>query len=128
MHRRIAARIVGRPAIVARRGPPLVLGNLLIGEELFAGEVRRALERRGGAVVPDALEVRLSVGRPRRHPAGGPGGGGGLRRRGCRRHDDGHQDDGRAPDHGWLPSWKRAPFKMFATAWFPSWQAYSKMR
>src|SRR5207244_12176274 len=68
MHRRLAAAIVGRAAVLALERELLVLDDFLRRHELAAREPRGPLERRRAAEVPDALQVRTAAGRPRRRP------------------------------------------------------------
>jgi len=66
MHRLFGSRIVGRTSVFTLDRAPLVLLHFLERHELLARELRRTFERRRAAVVPDALELRLTVGRAKR--------------------------------------------------------------
>src|SRR5205823_974221 len=49
-------------------GIPLEIGHFLVGQELPAFELLRALERRRGVVRPHAGDVRMTVRAARRRP------------------------------------------------------------
>ena len=55
---------------VSDRVEPLEVGRLLLGKERLPSELRRALQRGNGAVVPDALPFRLPPRGPERRRGG----------------------------------------------------------
>ena len=59
------------PAILVEGCAPglLVLGDFGVAQRRFVGELSRPLQRRHAAVVPYALQIRLTVHRPRRRIA-----------------------------------------------------------
>jgi len=61
-----AARVLVASILIARFGNLLlVILHILLGQKLFPGEFGRPFERCSAAEVPDALQIRLSVGRTR---------------------------------------------------------------
>jgi hypothetical protein len=54
----IAAQVVGEGR--------LKVGRLLVAQDVLAGDIARALQRRARGVVPDALQVRIAPRRARR--------------------------------------------------------------
>src|SRR5689334_18508235 len=65
MHRWFAAPVVGRTSVFALERELFVCDDFVRRHELASREARRTLERRGAAEVPDALEIRMAVRRPR---------------------------------------------------------------
>lgn len=63
MHRRQRPLVVGRAAIRPERGAAFVGRRFFGREELLAGERAGPFERCQRSIVPDALEVRSTVGR-----------------------------------------------------------------
>src|SRR5262249_33837088 len=63
LHRWIGPAIVRVPSIGTLPGATFVVGDLRVGDELTAGELRRTFEGCRGAIVPDAAQIGLSVAR-----------------------------------------------------------------